>query len=150
MITEVAFFDRVLVEAISHGSLRWILPIGTTRGEKRTAYNTLRFWLSKEHRPEAAPPPPAGEDEDFDSDNDGNKNTSSPAGSPVLSILPIITSPHLDRIAFVRACWASDSMMNRRRLWGQVKQFESLWVDYRKHGWQVDRFYSLDQLVEEA
>lgn len=55
-------------------------------------------------------------------------------------------SPRLDLLAFIRGCWDSDSMMNRKRLWGQVKQFQTLWVDYRLHGWERDRFYSSDDL----
>lgn len=53
----------------------------------------------------------------------------------------IIGSPDFPRLAFVRACWESDSMMNRKRLWGQVKRFEVLWRDYRENGWQDAHFY---------
>jgi len=36
-------------------------------------------------------------------------------------------SPRFPAYAFVRACYESDSMMNRKRLWGIVKQVEEIW-----------------------
>ncbi|KAF8155696.1 hypothetical protein B0H34DRAFT_860014 [Crassisporium funariophilum] len=50
-------------------------------------------------------------------------------------------------IPFIRACYESDSMRNRQRLWGQVKQFEEVWRDYRAHGWIVDRFRAPPSVV---
>lgn len=41
---------------------------------------------------------------------------------------------------FVRACYNSDSMKNRKRIWGIVKQIEGTWRDYRLNGWEVNRF----------
>ncbi|KAH7928587.1 hypothetical protein BV22DRAFT_1058536 [Leucogyrophana mollusca] len=41
---------------------------------------------------------------------------------------------------FVYACFQSDSMRNRQRIWGQAKQYELLWKDFRSKGWEVNRF----------
>ncbi|GJE88835.1 F-box protein [Phanerochaete sordida] len=156
MLTEPSFCDRVLLEAIVCGGLRWILPVDALPAEKRAAHNVMRLWLPEEHRPEAVPEPPvyndnpyvsnfeedSGEDDESKDRNDVDKSL--PPSDPP-SVLTIVTSPHFDRIAFVRACWQSDSMMNRRRLWGQAKQFEVLWTGYRRQGWQIDRFYDPDQ-----
>jgi len=49
-------------------------------------------------------------------------------------------SHNFPSLAFVKACYESPSMANRRRIWGIVKQFERLWLDYRTKGWEVDRF----------
>lgn len=102
---------------MAKGSLRWILPLPNLLGEEQRARDAICLWLPEEHRPPQ------------------------PSSVPVSAML---ASPHLDRLAFVRECWKSDSMMARKRLWGQVKQFERLWEDYRLHGWQVDRFYSIE------
>lgn len=62
------------------------------------------------------------------------------------SLQSLIFSPQFPALAFVAACWSSDSMKNRRRLWSQVRQFEELWKDYRLHGWQADRFYPSEEV----
>lgn len=166
MLADPPFCDRVFLEAIACGGLRWILPVDALPTEKRAAHNAMRLWLPEERRPEAVHEPPVyTEDlygnefeEDTSEDVDGKDHKAHhdadigkslpPPDLP--SILAIVTSPHFDRIAFVRACWQSDSMMNRRRLWGQAKQFEALWTKHRKHGWQVDRFYNPDQTAVRA
>lgn len=146
LITEPSFLDRVLKEAITRGSLRWLLPLETLLDEKKRAYDAMRLWLPEEHRPELSSSVPAGSDDmdidDIDDADDRACKSAPPPTSP--SVIPLMMSPHLNRLAFVRECWDSDSMMNRKRLWGQVKRFEKLWEDYRLHGWQVNRFYSPD------
>lgn len=51
-----------------------------------------------------------------------------------LSLITHVDFPHL---AFVCTCWDLDSMMTRKRLWGQAKRFEVLWRDYRLNSWQA-------------
>lgn len=43
-------------------------------------------------------------------------------------------------VAFVRACYESDSMRSRQRRWYIIKQFDVLWSNYRQHGWERDVF----------
>ena len=136
LITAPAFLDRVLQEAMIWGSIRWMLPVEGLLDEHARAHTALRLWLPEVHRP--APVQQLSEEIDSEDDVGTQVHTAAPAPS----VMPIVMLPHFDRLAFVHACWASDSMMNRKRLWGQVKQFEVLWEDYRLHGWQVDRFYS--------
>lgn len=153
LITEPSFLDRVLEEAITRGSLRWLLPLETLLDEKKRAYEAMRLWLPEEHRPElssSVPEESDGMDIDIDdTDDNADERACKSAPRPTSpSVISLMMSPHLDRLAFVRECWDSDSMMNRKRLWGQVKRFEKLWEDYRLHGWQVNRFYSPDEHVE--
>lgn len=168
LITEPSFMDRVLEEAIMRGSLRWILPAQGLLDEEQRAYDAIRLWLPEEHRPEPYTPPSVAAD-DADADiavpvsaaiaaivaADGEreeKKTQKRASqnAPGPNVLPLLMSPHLDRLAFVRACWESDSMINRKRLWRQVKRFETLWEDYRLHGWQVNRFYAPDEPMADS
>ncbi|EKM51758.1 uncharacterized protein PHACADRAFT_262086 [Phanerochaete carnosa HHB-10118-sp] len=132
LITAPAFLDQVLKEAMTQGSLRWLLPVEGLLDEHERACAALQTWMPEEHRPTPAPSSLAPS-------NDVEARAANAAEPP---IKPLVMSPHFQRLAFVRACWQSDSMMNRKRLWGQVKQFEGLWEDYRLHGWQVDRFYA--------
>lgn len=53
----------------------------------------------------------------------------------------LLYSPHFPRLAFVRACFQSDSMMNRKWIWGIVKQFDALWRDYPTNSMQEKMFY---------
>lgn len=155
LIIEPSFLDRVLKEAITRGSLRWLLPQETLLDEKKLAYEAVRLWVPEEYRPEPSLTVPE-ESDDFDEDFDEKhsdaaindvpscKSTPQPS-SP--SAVPLLMSQHFNRLAFVRECWNSDSMMNRKRLFGQVKRFEKLWEDYRLHGWQVNRFYTPEEPV---
>ena len=79
------------------------------------------------------------EDDSESSDDEDDETEGIGGGKDPVSLL---TSPNFPRLAFIRACWDSDSMMNRKRLWGQVKRFEVLWRDYRTNGWQDPRFYA--------
>lgn len=134
-MTAPAFLDRVLQEAITHGSLRWLLPVDGLLDEHARASAALQTWLPEACR--SAPSPcPRAPSSTADVHGDGAASVAQP------SARILFMSPHLDRVAFVHACWQSDSMMNRKRLWGQVQQFEALWTEYRLNGWQGDRFYS--------
>lgn len=157
LILEPSFLDRVLKEAMTRGSLRWLLPVDPVHNETRRAHDALRLWFAEEHRPAPFPEEPEPADEEASADEgeddggeergpdeaeeDADENQTELQPVPGSSVLPLVKSPHFPRLAFVRECWASDSMRNRRRLWGQVAQFEELWRDYRLHGWRVDRFF---------
>lgn len=136
-ILEPSFLDRVLKEAIVRGSLRWLLPLEAVVNEKQRAYDALRLWFAEDRRPG-----PLSKDVEENA-YDGQDSTAQkrPERGPVPSVRALIALPYFPRLAFLRECWESDSMRNRRRLWGQVAQFEELWRDYRLHGWRVDRFF---------
>lgn len=158
MILQPAFFDRVIKESIVRGSLRWILPVETEEGEQKDAYDTLRLWIPEEHRPQPYPEPDYTDDEEQEeeTEEDGERDEDHPAEEaqllqeepqpkPAPLMQSLIFLPHFPALAFIAACWSSDSMMNRKRLWGQVRQFEGLWQEYRLHGWQVNRFYPAEE-----
>ena len=69
---------------------------------------------------------------------------------PFESTTKPLASPFFPYYPFLRACYNSDSMMNRRRLWGIVKQFDPIWADYRLHGWQRDVFVDSDGNIPQA
>jgi hypothetical protein len=111
LITEPAFLNQILKAAVLAGSAFWILPVTTIAGEEKRAWSVAMEWLAT-----------------VSSNNDVSV-TESPFHS---SLFPYF--------AFVHACYGSDSMRNRERLWNVVKQFDVLWRDYRLHGWQRDVF----------
>src|ERR1700683_3150063 len=112
------YLKQVLKQAIIGGSLRWILPVETLPGEVQSALNAFSTWSDK----------------------------SSPvvlegiASCKLESILQLLALPSFPHFQFTRACFDSDSMMNRKRLWGIVKQYDGLWRDYRLRGYEVRRF----------
>lgn len=131
LITEPSFLDVILRDSISHGELHWILPVALAQSDMAAAYEAVRLWL-----PENGRPPLLDADECLSEDADVDSRME----IVVPPVMPLILSPEFPRLAFVRACWESDSMMSRKRLWKQVEQFGFLWKDYRSHGWRVDRF----------
>ena len=119
-LTAPSFADRIMKEAIAHGQLRWISPVGAMRSEVDRANEIFSQW---------APVYPT-------------QNVKMPEESAFHSDLcnPLLL-PHFPRLAFVHACFQSDSMMNRKRIWGIAKQYDGLWMDYRTNGWKKQRFY---------
>ena len=111
LLTEPAFLNQTIKDAVLSGSEFWILPVTTIAGEEERALHVAKEWLAA-----------ASSDRDV-------LTTESPFHSSAF--------PYL---AFVHACYESDSMRNRQRLWNIVKQFDGLWRDYRLHGWQRDVF----------
>ena len=111
LLTEPAFLDQTIKVAVLWGSEFWMLPVTTIAGEEERALHVAMEWLNT-----------ASSDRDV-------LTTDSPFHSSAF--------PYL---AFVHACYKSDSMRNRQRLWNIVKQFDGLWRDYRLHGWQRDVF----------
>lgn len=150
VITEPSFLDFVLKEALKDGNLRWILPIESFRDEKQRAYKAVRLWI-----------PDGSSSETSIKDSTTNQEHPSPDATiqsdapeidmaSIPSIESLILSPTFPRLVFIRACWDSDYMMNRKRIWGQVKQFEKLWIDYRINGWKVDRFFPSADILDKV
>jgi len=108
-------------EAITRGHLRWISPVGAMPSEVERANDVFRQWTSS-----VSP-----------------HSVDVPEGpTPHSDMRNPLLLPHFPRLAFVHACFQSDSMMNRKRIWSIVKQYDALWMDYRTNGWQEDKFYA--------
>ena len=110
-LTEPAFLNQTIKVAVLSGSEFWMLPVTTIPGEEERALHVAVEWLAT-----------ASSDRDV-------LTTESPFHSSAF--------PYL---AFVHACYESDSMRNRQRLWNIVKHFDGVWRNYRLHGWQRDVF----------
>ena len=139
-ITEPSFLDFVVKDSILNGELRWIFPVAMLQPELNAAYESWRLWLPENDRPPSLIIP---EDDDslVDDDDLGEDTSARPErGADFPRVLALILSPRFPRLEFIRACWESDSMMCRQRLWKQVAQFGRLWSDYHRNGWQADRF----------
>ena len=106
-ITEPAFLNQAIKGSVLEGSAFWILPVSTLAGEEERARRTGMEWLATVSA----------------------DNSSLVAKSP-------FHSASFPYFSFVHACYESDSMRNRQRLWNIVKQFDALWQDYRLHGWK--------------
>lgn len=111
LITEPAFLNQTIKAAVLGGSAFWVLPVTIVADEEKNARCIAMEWLTM-----------------VSSDND------------VLTTESPFHSPSFPYLAFLHACYESDSMRNRKRLWNIVKQFDGLWRDYRLHGWQRDVF----------
>lgn len=119
-LTDDAFLNHILRGMMSSCShpLFWIHPVAEVDGEVVSAQQAARKWVQlADNEPSSAP----------------NGELS---GSP-------FTAAGFPTYKFVRECYNSDSMKNRRRLWRNTKQIEDAWRDYRENGYQVDRFGSL-------
>jgi hypothetical protein len=121
LLTASDFADSIMKVAITRGHLRWISPVDAMPSEVNRANEIFGQWISVY---------PA-------------QNATVRAESPsYLEAQNPLLFPNFPRLAFVHACFQSDSMMNRKRIWGIVKQYDDLWMDYRTNGWQEDRFYA--------
>ncbi|KAI0795361.1 hypothetical protein BC629DRAFT_1262457, partial [Irpex lacteus] len=115
LITDPSFLNHVLQDALLKGSCQHILPVQGLRDEEERAYEAIRLWL----------PESEGEEQE----------------TVIPPVKPLLLDPQFPALAFIHACLQSDSMRNRRRLWGMVQQIEGVWRRYRVDGWEVDRFY---------
>lgn len=165
LITNPSFLLTVLTEAITDGSMRWVLPVHGLLQEEERAFNALRLWLPEAVRPSVyeRPLPPIDEEEpcmvlgDDDDSTYGFRVTRRPwyhvrrvlPKQNVPRVEPLLQHKDFPLFAFIRACWESDSMMNRKRLWGMVKQFDGLWRDYRWRGWEVKRFFPSEEIIDQ-
>ncbi|KAI0040291.1 hypothetical protein FA95DRAFT_1503081 [Auriscalpium vulgare] len=96
-----------------HGPLHWILPLPSVSMEVERCHFAAAKWISSENTQHFT-------------------GTRGPFDSPDFQYGP-----------FVKACLARSnaSMRNRERIWGMVKQVDTMWRAYRKHGYEVDRFF---------
>ena len=120
LLTAPHFVDLILKEAIVRGQFRWISPVEAMPAEVDCANEIFNQWISvySARHIDALEKPPS------------RSNTQNP-----------LLLPNFPRLAFIHACYQSDSMMNRLRIWGIVKQYEALWMNYRTNGWKKKRFY---------
>ena len=136
-----AFLNHALKKMSStpSGCLFWLRPVSDMPGDEKNATPPLLAWLNLRTKSSGALTTP------IDSQSEGrsavvggtaNRNTHST--SPILH--SPLDEPSFPYLQFVRSCFESESMKNRRRLWGQVKQMEKVWGDYRAYGWKVNRF----------
>jgi hypothetical protein len=128
LIHDSVFIGRVLREAVVSGHLRWILPVETMPVERVRAGGYPYWKLPFKDVPTES-------DRADEAIRQWHKNPD------VASALSTLLLPAFPLFHFVRACFQSDSMRNRERIWRNVKQFETLWRNYRTNGWEVDRFY---------
>lgn len=176
LITDPAVLNSALRESILYGALRWILPVHGLLKEEESAYEALKTWLpgsdhevgrherkaQKQVRRDDGNQDDHGDDEDvgelFD-EEELPAEFRAPNTYPWYYVRPIRAAPSIPPIEslfssqfpylrFLHACWESDSMMNRKRLWGMVKQFDGLWREYRLHGWEVNRFFPAEEILD--
>ena len=108
------FADRVMKESIAHGHLCWLSPVDAMPSEVDRANEIFKKWISI-YMPEEP--------------------------SSHLDAHNLLLLPHFPCFEFVYACMHSDSMMNWEQIWGMVKQYNALWMDYCTNGWKQNRFY---------
>jgi hypothetical protein len=130
LLNDSVFMGRMLKDAIVSGHLRWILPVETMPVERVRAGGYPYWKLPFKNVPTES-------DRANEAIQQWHKNPA--AASPLSRLL----FPGFPLFHFVYACFQSDSMRNRERIWKNVKQFETLWKPYRTNGWEVDRFYNL-------
>ena len=165
-LTDPSLLDSVLKEAIIWGSLKWICPVRSIpRSESNSARPALLEWVSQSRKNaemtshdnnnldklslrDAEEDGSDGEHEEAEeqSDEDECEDYDDEEDTGGEDPVAILTCPDFPRLSFVCACWDSDSMMNRKRLWGQVQRFEKLWKDYRTNGWRDPLFYPADEI----
>jgi len=125
---DLKVLNHVSREMLQHGPLQWILPVAGVAGEMEAAVTTSETWIDfARYRLGSKPFEPSG----------GMAGVTVQARSPSVTFY----SGDFPAFAFIDACFHSESIRNRRRLYGQVMQFKELWRDYRMEGWEVDRFY---------
>ena len=56
----------------------------------------------------------------------------------------VLFDPNFPLLPFIRACYMSDHMKARRRRWSIIKQFDVLWTNYRRDGWERNEFTGED------
>jgi hypothetical protein len=109
------------------GALRWIYPLVAFRKEWNIACDAMETWLSHPKQQDAvAVDIPAISHSDLYPDNTSR-------------MLPLF-NPRFPMLAFLRAYYSSEQMRARRRRWDIIKQFDVLWTDYRRDGWEGDVF----------
>lgn len=130
VLTSPSWLAHTLIKPAS-GELRWLLPVRGLMNEEEHAYAAARLWFP-EYR-------------DLVTSGTSDRDSSSEKRISVLAEL--LAHPEFPIFPFLRACWESDSMKNRRRLWGIVKQFDTLWKEYRTNGPKVHRFFPSEEIL---
>jgi len=119
ILTDPAIMVHIFKEMIFKTDyLTWILPVKRQGRETEISIYVARLWLGY-----ASIGPGLSLAELFES---GFLNADE---------LPF-SSPSFPYFAYVRVCFESDSVRNRRRIWGITKQFETIWREYRTNGWE--------------
>ena len=65
----------------------------------------------------------------------------------------LLFAPDFPLLPFIRACFMSGHMKARRRRWQIIKQFDTLWTNYRRDGWERNHFTSENvtwEMVDDA
>jgi hypothetical protein len=114
IIVDSKFASTVVREMLQPDPSRglfWVYPIEEHPGEQEDFIEALKTWAS----------------------------TSDESAAMVLD-QKFILSSGFPLLHFVCSLWIEDNTRNRRRLWKNVQQLRDVWVDYRVHGWKVNRF----------
>ena len=142
----------------TQGSMRWIYPVRTLEDEWVAAYKAIYTWL------------PTTENLADHQDNDslfdeelGNDDEDVSEGASVgITRMEVTFFNHIvctngycnsdtpdtmpffqddfPLLAFLRAYIQTDHARARRRRWDIIKQFDVLWTDYRRDGWEKEDF----------
>jgi hypothetical protein len=116
LVTDTTFAFPVLREIIGPdpaGEMFWIYPLENQPEEMDNFKNCLYSWLSLK---------------------------CSSVKKESVTARDILFHREFPLIQFIHSLYMSDYSRNRRRLWKNVKKFEEVWVDYRRNGWEVNRF----------
>ncbi|GJE91712.1 hypothetical protein PsYK624_078620 [Phanerochaete sordida] len=116
--------------------LRWIMPLPSLREEWEAACGAMWSWMPVGRRG-GGRTDPGGEETTI-----GPKLPDGPTQPIDKSSLPPLPDFEVGFpiAAFLRAYRDSDSMRSRRRRWELIKQWDVLFTDYRRDGWQRDEF----------
>lgn len=158
LITDPSFLNHVLQDALLKGSCRYILPVKGLQDEEERAYEAIRLWLPESVRPASISEDEAEVDETTDEEEEKEEDEcegyveeggeeGEEQETVVPPVKPLLLDPQFPALAFIQACLKSDSMRNRRRLWGMAQQIEGVERKYRVDGWEVDRFYPSEEIV---
>ncbi|EKM57371.1 uncharacterized protein PHACADRAFT_142684 [Phanerochaete carnosa HHB-10118-sp] len=142
--------------------LHWLMPVPSLREEWEAACEAMNTWLPpllpqavlKVELKDTSDSTEFGsdvDDKDDSSDNDPDGFVDAEgAGNAVPVLLNTTTTPHLPLlplfnlafplVSFLRACARYESMRARRRRWELIKQWDTLFTNYRRDGWDRDEF----------
>ena len=116
--------------------LRWIMPLPSLREEWEAACGAMWSWMPIERRGSRV----------IDSGDEdpviGPKLPDGPVHSTDQLIMPSLPIFELGFpiATFLRAYRDSNSMRSRRRRWELIKQWDVLFANYRRDGWERDDF----------
>ena len=119
------------------GALRWMYPVRSWWREWDMAYEAMLTWVSAARS--------VHETTAIDVEgSDGVVGTQAAQPSVDRDATQPKRLPLFDHdfplLPFLRVYYWSDAMRSRRRRWRIIKQFDTLWTDYRRDGWERDVF----------